>query len=141
MVVHAVASRVIRAAPERVSALYRDYLGWPQLFPATIRGTRLVGEEGSSKTIEVDHATEGKVVNVMTVLSPDEIRLEEHKRRYDARFVNRFEPHAQGTRYTVAAEVALKGPLRLLAAIARPIVRWQIDRFVLRPMQALVEAP
>jgi len=139
--VRAVVSRLIRAAPERVSALYQDYSRWPLLFPATIRAARLVRECGAKRTIEVDHATAGKVINVMTVVSPREIQLEEWKPRYDARFVNIFDPVDGGTRYTVTAEVALKGALRLLTAIVAPIVRWQMKRFVLAPMQALAEGP
>ena len=52
MSVHAVASQFIRAAPERVMAIYRDYGHWPQVFPATIRGTRLIRENNTTKAIE-----------------------------------------------------------------------------------------
>ena len=138
--VHAVASQLIHAAPERVSAIYRDYLHWPQLFSATIRGTRLIRENETTQAIEVDHARAGRVLNLLTVLSSDEIRLDEFKPHYDARFTNRFEPDARGTRFTVIADVQLKGILRLFALIARPFVRRRIAKFVLGPLKAMAEA-
>ena len=138
--VHAVASQLIHAAPERVSAIYRDYLHWPQLFSATIRGTRLIRENETTTAIEVDHTRAGRVLNLMTVLSSDEIRLDEFKPHYDARFTNRFEPDARGTRFTVIADVQLKGILRLFALIARPFVRRRIAKFVLGPIKAMAEA-
>ena len=137
---HAVASQLIHAAPERVSAIYRDYLHWPQLFSATIRGTRLIRENETTQAIEVDHARAGRVLNLLTVLSSDEIRLDEFKPHYDARFTNRFEPDARGTRFTVIADVQLKGILRLFALIARPFVRRRIAKFVLGPIKAMAEA-
>jgi hypothetical protein len=138
--VQAVASQLIHASPERVSALYRDYEGWPRLFPATIRATRLIRQNDTTKAIEVDHATAGPVLNLLTEVSPDEIRLEEFKPHYEARFTNRFEPDADGTRYTVFADVQLKGALRLLGPIARSIVRRRLAKFVLRPIKAMAEA-
>jgi len=138
--VHAVASQFIHAAPERVSAIYQDYGHWPQLFPGTIRATRLIRENDTTKAIEVEHATAGRVLNLMTVISPGEIHLEEFKPHYDARFTNRFDVDAGGTRFTVFADVQLKGPLRLLAPIARSIVRRRIAKFVLRPIKAMAES-
>jgi hypothetical protein len=140
MSVHAVASQLIEAAPEKVSAMYQDYGHWSELFPATIRGARLIRENDTTKAIEVDHATDGPVLNLLTVISPGEIRLEEFKPRYDARFTNRFEADAHGTRYTVEADVQFKGPLRLLAPIARPFVRRRLAKFVLGPMKTMAEA-
>jgi hypothetical protein len=139
--VHAVASQLIFATPERVSAIYQDYGRWPKLFPATIRSTRLVRENDTTKAIEVDHAKVGRVLNLMTVLSPHEIRLEEFKPHYEARFTNRFEPDARGTRYTVIADVQLKGVLRVLALFAPLFVRRRLAKFVLRPVKAMAEAP
>ena len=138
--VHTVVSTEISAPPEFLATLYADYEGWPRLFPATIRGVRLLADDGKQKTIEVDHATEGKVINIMIVVSPHEIRLEEFKRRFDAQFVNRFEADGQGTRYSIAADVQLKGIARTLAPLALPIVRARLDRFVLEPMRAAVES-
>lgn len=140
MSVHAIASEVIRAAPERVSAMYRDYRRWPELFPATIRGTRLIRENNTTQAIEVDHRHAGRVLNLLTVLSADEIRLEEFKPHYEARFTNRFEATPEGTRLTVVADVQLKGIIWLLSLIARPFVRRRIAKFVLRPLKARAEA-
>jgi len=138
--VHAVASELIRAAPDRVSAMYRDYRRWPELFPATIRGTRLIRENDTTQAIEVDHRRAGRVLNLLTVLAPDEIRLEEFNPRYEARFTNKFEPVPEGTRLTVFADVQLKGIVRLLSLIALPFVRWRIAKFVLRPLKMRAEA-
>jgi hypothetical protein len=138
--VHTVVSTEISAPPELLSELYADYAGWPRLFPATIRGVQLLADDGQRKTIEVDHATEGKVINIMTVVSPHEIRLEEFKRRFSAEFVNRFEAAGQGTRYSIVADVQLKGIARALAPLASPIVRARLNRFVLEPMRAAVES-
>jgi polyketide cyclase/dehydrase/lipid transport protein len=140
MSVHAIASQLIDAAPERVSAMYQDYGHWSQLFPATIRGTRLIRENDTTKAIEVDHTTDGRVLNLLTVISPGEIRLEEFKPHYDARFTNRFEADPHGTRYTIEADVQLKGVLRLLTPIARLFVRRRIAKFVLRPMKTMAES-
>jgi hypothetical protein len=138
--VHAVASQVIHAAPERVMAIYRDYGHWPEIFSATIRGTRLIRENDTTQAIEVDHARAGRVLNLMTIVAPGEIRLEEFKPHYEARFINRFEPDAGGTRFTVIADVQLKGILRLLSLIAPPFVRRRIAKFVLRPLKTKAEA-
>src|SRR5262250_1155902 len=137
--VHTVVSAEIGASPELVAALYADYEGWPRLFPATIRGVRLLADDGQRKTIEIAHASEGKVINILIVVSPQEIRLEEFKRRFDARFINRFEAAGQGTRYSIVADVRLKGVARVLAPLARLIVRARLNRFVLEPMRAAVE--
>jgi 2-polyprenyl-3-methyl-5-hydroxy-6-metoxy-1,4-benzoquinol methylase len=137
--VRTVVSTEISAPPELVAARYADWAGWPRLFPATIRGVRLLADDGQRKTIEVDHATEGKVINIMMVVSPHEIRLDEFKRRFDARFINRFEAAGQGTRYSIAADVQLKGMARALAPLAPLIVRARLNRFVVEPMRAAVE--
>jgi hypothetical protein len=140
-VVHTIAARVIQAPPERVMDLYLDYPSWPRLFPRTIRGVQLLGEEGGRVRLEVDHVFEGKVLNVMTVISSNEIRLDEWKPRYEATFMNRFEAHPKGTRYSVFAEIALKGALWLLTPLAAPVVRSRLSRFVLRPVKAFAEKP
>jgi hypothetical protein len=101
---------------------------------------RLLADDGQRKTIEVDHATEGKVINIMMMVSPHEIRLEEFKRRFDARFINRFEAAGQRTRYSIVAEVQLKGVARALSPLAPPIVRARLNRFVLEPMRAAAES-
>src|SRR5215470_17987363 len=113
--VRTVVSTAISAPPEMVAALYADWAGWPRLFPATIRGVRLLAVDGQRKTIEVDHTAEGKVINIMIMVSPHEIRLEEFKRRFDARFITRFEAAGHGTRYSIVAEFQLKGIALALA--------------------------
>ena len=138
-IVHTIVSTEISAPPELVATLYADYHGWPRLFPATIRGVRLLADDGQHQTIEVDHATEGKVINIMSLVSPHEIQLEEFKQRFDARFINRFEAAGQGTRYSIVADVQLKGMARVLARLASPIVRARLNRFVLEPMRRAVE--
>ena len=132
------ASILIRAPRARVFALYADYTGWPRLFGRTIRGVRLLGERGETQTLEVDHV-EGRVVNRMTLRPPAEIRLEEHKRRYDALFSNRFDVDPAGTRYTLWAEVRIRGWLRLLSPVAGHVARRQIRRFVLEPLKQAAE--
>jgi hypothetical protein len=69
--IHTVVSAEIDAPPERVAALYADYEGWLRLFPATIRGVRLVATDGQRKSIEVDHAT-GRFnpLNIANLLAP-----------------------------------------------------------------------
>lgn len=137
--IHVEVSRVIHAAPELLVSRYLDIAGWPRLFPATIRGTRELERHGASTTVDVDHATAGIVKNVVTVTAPDEIVLDELKPSYRARFVNRFEPVADGCRYTVVADVVLRGALRALNWLAPPIARARINRYVIDPMQRAVE--
>ncbi len=138
--IHATVAGFIRAPRDRVVELYTDFRGWPRLFAKTIRGVRLLKDEGSTKTIEVDHV-EGSVLNVMSVVGPDEIKLDEWKRRYDAHFTNHFESVPQGTRYSLVGEVRLKGAVAALAPIVKPFVRARMRRFVLEPLKGMAEAP
>ena len=108
--------------------------------PDVIVARRLIRENDTTQAIEVDHTKAGRVLNLLTVLSSDEVRLDEFKPHYDARFTNRFEPDGRGTRLTVIADVQLKGILRLFALIARPFVRRRLAKFVLRPIKAMAEA-
>jgi hypothetical protein len=135
---HAEASIIIRAPWSRVAELYRNYQGWPRLFPATIRGVRLVRAEGGRTELEIDHR-EGKVVNVLTDVSPQRMDLWEAKRRYEASFVNVFEMVPEGTRYTVRADIKLKGGARLLAPVLGGHIRRQMIRYVLDPMRVAAE--
>ena len=75
----------------------------------------------------------------MTLAPAEEIRLEEHERHYDALFVNRFEVDLAGTRYTLCAEVRMRGWRRLLSALARPLARRLMRRFVLEPSKRAAE--
>jgi hypothetical protein len=89
--------------------------------------------------LEVDH-TEGKVINELTVRPPAALDLWEGKRRYDARFRNRFETVPGGTRFAVRGEIQLKGWARLLQPFLRGYVRRQIQRLQLQPVKAEAEA-
>jgi Polyketide cyclase / dehydrase and lipid transport len=136
---HVRESVIIHAAPGRVAALYRDYEDWPRLFPATIKGVRLVRSDGSKTEVEVDHR-EGKVPNIMTVVSPERVDLWEAKRRYAGQFINHFEAAPEGTRYTVDAHIQLKGAAKLLGPFLGPYIRRQIRRYVLMPMRVAADA-
>jgi hypothetical protein len=138
--VHARVSGVIHAPFDRVAGLYADYAAWPRIFSKTIRGVRLVDEQGPTKTIEVEHV-EGRVMNVMSVVSRDQIRLEEWKKRYAARFTNLFEPVPGGTRYSIVADVTLSGPFKILAPFVKPLVRSRMRRFVVDPLREVAELP
>ena len=129
---------IIRAPWTRVARLYRDYESWPQLFPATIHGVRLVRSEGFRTELEIDHR-EGKVPNVLTEVSPERINLWEAKRRYEGTFVNCFQAVPGGTRYTVVADIRLKGAAKLLGPLLGGYIRRQIVRYVLVPMQVAAE--
>jgi hypothetical protein len=129
----------IRAPAERLVARYLDFAHWPMLFPATIRGTQLLRREGNAMTVEVDHRTAGRAINVIRPLSARIIELEEHKPKYDATFVNRFEPAEDGTRYTVVADIRLRMPYALLAPFVKGYVRRIVRRYVLEPMRDAAE--
>ena len=136
-------SLYIRARPTRLAALYLDYEGWPRLFPATIRSVRRLDSLDNAITVEVDHRTEGHVVNIIHPRSATVIALEEFKPKFDAAFINRFDRVPGGTRYTVDAQVRFHMPWALLAPVLGGIVRRRVRRFVLEPMRAAAdrEAP
>jgi len=132
------ASITIRAPQPCVAGIYVDFDRWSDVFP-TIRGVRLLSQEGTRRVLEVDHR-EGRVVNVLNVVSPEEVHLSECKRRYDGNFVNRFVAVAGGTRFTVAARIELKGMYRLAAPLVpRGFVRRQLTRYVLEPIRRAAE--
>jgi hypothetical protein len=130
---------LIRAPAERLVARYLDFAHWPLLFPATIRATRVLRREGNAMIVEVDHRTAGRVINVIWPSSDRVIELEEHKPKYDATFVNRFDPAEDGTRYTVVADIRLKMPYALLAPFVKGYVRRLVRRYVLEPMRDAAE--
>ena len=137
--IDAVVSEHMNAPADRVRALYRDPDNWARLFPATIRGARVVRREGDTTVVEVDHV-EGKVVNVLRDVSPTRIDLVEFKRRYDATFVNEFIPERQGMRYTLTASVRLKWPFRLAAPFVKPLVLARMRRYVVEPLKTAAES-
>jgi hypothetical protein len=128
----------VQAPRETVLDVYADYQGWPRLFP-TISGVRLLRREGPKLVLEVDHV-QGKVVNELVVRPPDQLDLWEEKRRYDARFRNRFATVPGGTRFTVRGEIHLKGWARLLQPFLGGYVRRQMQRLQLQPVKAEAEA-
>jgi hypothetical protein len=134
--VHVSADISIHATPERLAALYLDYAPWSRLIPATIRGVRHLETAPRSVTVEVDHRTEGHVMNIIRPVSPTTIALDEFKPRYSAAFVNRFDTVADGTRYTVDAEVKFHMPYAVIAPLLRGLVRRRVQQFVLEPMRA-----
>jgi hypothetical protein len=131
-------SDMIRASPVKVAGMFRDYQTWPRLFSTTIRGVRLVREDHRIEVLEIDHV-EGEVINKLRVVSSGLIELEEYKKQFDGHFENRFEPARGGTRYTVVADITLKGPYKLLEPLLRPYVRRQITRFVINPLKLAAE--
>lgn len=135
---HATVSSLIRAPAARVAAVYADHAAWPRTFAETIKGVRLVRDDGADKTLEIEHV-EGKVTNVMRIVGPHEIDLEEWKKRFTARFENHFDPAPGGTRYTLVAEVTLRGALRVLAPFIGPLVRSRMKRYVVDPLRDAAE--
>ena len=136
-VLHVEASTTIKAPRTNVVEIYEDYRNWPNLFP-TIKAVRLVREDPRSKVLEIDHI-EGRVINILTIVSPQEVVLEEFKKKYDGKFVNRFEAVPDGTRFTVAADISLKGFYKQLAPFLHDYIRKQITVFVLNPVKKLAE--
>ena len=134
---HVETSTMIQAPRTRVVDIYQDYSNWPNLFP-TIKGVRLVREEPGRKVLEIDHR-EGRVINILTLVSQEEVELEEFKRKYDGKFVNRFEAVPGGTRFTVAADISLKGGYKVLAPFLGWYIRKQITAFVLDPVKKSAE--
>jgi hypothetical protein len=132
-------SKLIEAPFQKVVAIYRDFNNWDQLFPLTIRGAKLVSQIDNQQTVEVDHKQEGKVINILTFLSRQEIRLEEFKKKYDAIFVNRFSQVPGGTCYAVTGFISFKGIYRLIRPFLRGIVKSRINRFILTPMKNYAE--
>ena len=102
---HVEVSTMVEAPPETVLDVYADWSGWPRLFP-TISGVRLLRREGEAGP-GVDHV-EGGVINELVVRPPDTLEPWEEKRRYDARFSNRFEAVLVG-RGSPRGDIYLKG--------------------------------
>lgn len=136
--VHMETSVVIHAPQPEVLATYRDYRNWPRIFP-TIKGVSLMCEQPGQQVLEIDHR-DGHVVNILTDVAPGEIELKEWKRRYDATFLNRFQSIPDGTRFTLCADIALRGVYRLLAPFVRGYIRHQMVTLVLEPMRRAAES-
>jgi hypothetical protein len=136
---HVEVSTMVKAPPETVLDVYADWSGWPRLFP-TISGVRLLRREGEKLVLEVDHV-EGRVINELVVRPPDTLELWEEKRRYNARFSNRFEAVPGGARFTDRGDIYLKGWARLLQPFLAWYVRRLMRRLQLQPVKAEAEAP
>jgi Polyketide cyclase / dehydrase and lipid transport len=131
---HVEVSTMVEAPPETVLDVYADWSGWPRLFP-TIGGVRLLRREGAKLVLEVEHV-EGRVINELVVRPPDTLELWEEKRRYDARFSNRFEAVPGGARFTARGDIYLKGWARLLQPFLAGYVRRLMRRLQLQPVKA-----
>lgn len=129
----------INALPHEVKSIYCDFDNWGWLFPKTIRSARLINEEPGKQIVEVDHKQAGKVINILNYVSPNEVKLEEFKNVYDAVFLNRFEPALNATRYTIIADVFLKGIYKVARPFVEGIVRSRIKNYVLIPIKKFAE--
>jgi Polyketide cyclase / dehydrase and lipid transport len=128
----------IHAQKAIVYSLYADYSRWSTLYPTTIKGVELIGQEGSVTVLDVHHR-EGHVINRLRPVSSDTVELEEFKRRYDGTFVTTFQPGPGGTTVTVTAHIRLKGFCRVLSPFLRGLVRARIRRYLLEPLKAEAE--
>ena len=134
----------IAAPPERVAAVYRDVEKWGDTFPATIESAHVIKTGDNWKQIEVDHKQAGRVPNTLIDLSPTEIGLTESKRKFNARFLNRFERAANGsTHFVIHAYISPKGIYKVLKPLLVGYVHRQIleqvKSYVLEPLKAVVE--
>jgi hypothetical protein len=133
-----VASIDIAASPEQVAAVYRNVDNWGSTFPDTIQSAHVVKEGDNWKQIEVEHRYEGRVANTLIDLSPTEIALQESKKKFEATFLNRFEPTAEGeTHYVIHAYVSLKGIYKLL----KPLLKGYVQRQTLEQVRSFVLIP
>src|SRR5262245_19660658 len=135
---HAVVSEHINASADRVRGLYEDPDNWARLFPATIRGARVVHREEGTTVVEVDHV-EGLVMNILHDISPMRIDMAEIKRHYEATFTNEFVPEEDGMRYRLTASVRLRWPYRLAAPFVTSLVIAKMRRYVVQPLKAAAE--
>ena len=136
--VHAAVSILIAAPPERAAAVYRAVERWGEIYPGTIASARIVRAGDGWKDILVVHKQEGLVPNTLFELSETEIGLEEHKKKFDAWFINRFLPAANGgTQYSIGGYIRLKGLYRLLA----PLLERYVRRRMVKSMRAYVLDP
>ena len=134
----------IAAPPEHVAALYRDVESWGATFPATIEQARVIETGDNWLRIEVAHKNEGRVPNILLLLSDTVIGLEESKKAFNASFLNRFEPGAkEGTHFVTTAYITLKGFYKMLKPFLKGYVRQQalkqMKRYVLEPLKTAAE--
>jgi len=91
----------VNAPADRVRALYRDPANWAHLFPATIRGARVVRKEVDTTVVEIDDV-DGTALNILRDISSTRTDLIELKPRYETTFVNEFIPDGEGMRCTLS---------------------------------------
>jgi Polyketide cyclase / dehydrase and lipid transport len=131
-------STLIHAPQVRVADIYRDYHNWPKLFPTIKAVHLLLREETNKTTLEIDHQ-EGLVINTLTFISSEDIKLEEVKRKYDATFLNHFEAAPEGTRYILVGDISLKGIYKLLTPFLKKYIRKQMTALVLEQLKRYAE--
>jgi hypothetical protein len=134
----------IAAPPEQAAAIYRDVDHWGKIFPATIESAQVVKTGDGWRQIDVVHKQEGCVPNTLYDLSETEIGLRESKQKFDASFLNCFEPAPGGrTRYVIHGYVSPKGIYRLLKPFLIGYVQRQMHRqmcqYVLEPLKTAAE--
>lgn len=134
----------IAAAPQSVAALYRNVEKWGETFPATIAKAQVIQAGDNWEQVEVSHKHEGRVPNTLIFLSDTEVGLEESKKRFDAKFLNKFEPAVGGgTHYVITAYISLKGVYRVLKPFLKAYVRrqalYQMNNYVLAPLKSAAE--
>ena len=130
----------IKAPSKYLFSLYQDLTIWDRLFPITIKEARLLKEEDGKLVISVQHKKAGKVINILSVQSDREIRLEEFKPVYDAVLINRFQQLNARSLYTIIAEIRFKSFFKIVEPFIKSIVERRIKKFVLKPMQDYAEA-
>jgi len=60
---------------------------------------------------------------------------------FHGRFINRFEPVGDETRFTIIAEISLKWPYRLLEPFLGPLVRRRLKNYVVSPLCRAATGP
>jgi len=136
---HAETSTFIRADPWKVSGVFSDYLKWPEIFTLTVRDVRLLRRDRKELAIEVDHK-EGRVLDVLRILSPAEIEIGERRKKYEARFVYHFEPNRGGTMFRIIAEVKRKKRFAPLRPLLKSALKHRLKRYVAKPLKKYMEA-
>ena len=129
----------IDADPEAVCEVIRDWPAWPETFPSTIAAVTLLASTESSLTLQVQHKTEGSVINI---LEPDQggaIRLKEFKRSYDAQFSFFSMPACSGSVLHVHGCIWLKGWLAWLSCATTPLARSRMRKYLLEPVRLRAE--
>jgi hypothetical protein len=134
----------IAAPPASVAALYRAVEKWGETFPATIAKAQVIQTGDNWAQIEVSHRSAGRVPNTLIFLSDTEVGLEESKKRFDAKFLNKFEPAVGGgTHYVITAYISPKGIYRVLRPFLKAYVRRQalnqMKNYVLEPLKTAAE--